>query len=456
MSGKEKIIDKIRALFAIADSKRNIDDASPAMVDAYEKEATAALNMAHKLLEKFNLDRSQIIITQTENEPIINLPVMGRTIINYPYKKDSAWWKELAKIIAPSQFCRVGFANQDQISFYGLDIDRELCIFQFEKFAEIAMNLCKIEMKKAKKLAGEEITDIKTGITTNYPAWQGNQIFETAYHFGFRNSLKEVFAGETVFNPTIEKLNRDVEMYFRIQSRMNNERKELYEYYLNSPPTFAYAIEMGEKIGSRIATKSEKKVEEIKSDALARNNSLQEIKFVGEVFILADDSGSMSGNKSQQMRKGAIDYAYQAISKGWKVGLISFGDNGRLLIGPQKEITEEFINAIERLQGCSGFTNMLDPLSIAMYKLNPNIKRAVCICTDGNPTQGKDGQTAKDATLALARDLKAQGIEISCVGTLDADKEFLDQLASSKEMSFLTDDINFGSQIGKAALLLIA
>lgn len=454
MSDNENILNKIRALFALADAKKNLEDASPAMAEAYEKEATAAMKMAHKLLEKYNLDRSKIVVEENESVPTINLPVMGRSTIVFPYKKDSIWWKELAKIIAPSQFCRAGFGKQDQVSFYGLDIDRELCIFQFEKFAEIANNLCKIEMKKAKKLAGETITDIKTGKTETYPEWQGNSIFESSYHYGFSQSLKEVFESEIIFNPVIEKLNKQVEMYYRIQSRMNGDDRDIFNHvhYDN----FDYAVKMGNKIGSRVASRIEKQNEEVKTDALVRNNSLAEVRFIGEVFLLVDDSGSMAGEKSSQARKGAIDYAYQAIARGWKVGLISFGDFGKLLLEPKKEITEEFMQAIERLQGHSGMTNMLDPLSIAMYKLSTNNKRAICICTDGDPTQGNYGQSAKESTLALARDLKVQGIEISCVGTLDADKEFLDQLASSKEMSFLTDDINFGSQIGKAALLLTA
>lgn len=443
---KENILNKIRALFTIADAKTNLENASEAMQKAYEAEASAAMKLAHKLLEKYNLDRSSIIVESEDNSPTINLPVMGRTVISYPFKKDSTWWKELAKIVAPSQFCRVGFGGNDSISFYGLDIDRELCIFQFEKFAEIANNLCKVEMKKAKNLAGDSVTDIKTGITESHPEWQGNSVFESAYHFGFRNSLKEVFESEIIFNPVIERLNKQVEMYFRIQSRMNGEERDVNNYYHR--PTLDYAIKMGEKIGSRIASKVEKTKEEIKSDAIARNNSLVEIKFVGEVYLAIDTSGSMAGGNLDQARKGAIDYAYQAISRGWKVGLISFSDNGRLLCEPQKEIDERFMAAIEGLYA-SGFTNMVEAISISMYKLDPNGKKALCICTDGEPD-------SREKTLLAAGQAKANGIEISCVGTDGANKEFLDQLASSKEMSFLVDNINFCEQIGKAALLLTA
>lgn len=446
MLENENILNKIRALFAIADAKTNLENASEAMQKAYESEASAALKLAHKLLEKYNLDRSSIIIEIEDNSPTINLPVMGRTVISYPFKKDSTWWKELAKIVAPSQFCRVGFGRNDSISFYGLDIDRELCIFQFEKFAEIANNLCKVEMKKAKNLAGDSVTDIKTGITESHPEWQGNSVFEASYHLGFRDSLKMIFDSEIIFNPIIEKLNKQVEMYFRIQSRMNEEERitETYSIY----KTFSYAYQMGEKIGSRIASKVEKTKEEIKSDAITRNNSLVEIKFIGEVYLAIDTSGSMAGGTLDQARRGAIDYAYQAISRGWKVGLISFSNNGRLLCEPQKEIDERFMSAIEGLYA-SGFTNMVEAISISMYKLDPNGKKALCICTDGEPD-------SREKTLLAASQAKANEIEISCVGTDGANKEFLDQLASSKEMSFLVDNINFGEQIGKAALLLTA
>lgn len=447
---EENILNKIRALFILAETSIIVtDDVSASAIIDYERESALALRMAHKLLEKYNLDRSSIIAEIEDNSLTINLPVMGRTVISYPFKKDSTWWKELAKIIAPSQFCRVGFNRNDSISFYGLDIDRELCIFQFEKFAEIANNLCKVEMKKAKNLAGDTITDFKTGITESHPKWQENSVFESAYHFGFRNSLKEVFESEIIFNPVIEKLNKQVEMYFRIQSRMNNEEREVNDHYPRTPnPNFDYAIKMGEKIGSRIASKVEKTKEEIKSDAIARNNSLVEIKFVGEVYLAIDTSGSMAGGNLDQAKKGAIDYAYQAVSRGWKVGLISFSNSGRLLCEPQKEIDERFMSAVEGLYA-HDYTNMVEPISIAMYKLNPNGKKALCICTDGEPD-------SIEKTLLAASQAKANGIEISCVGTDGANKEFLDQLASSKEMSFLVDNINFGEQIGKAALLLTA
>lgn len=55
-------------------------------------------------------------------------------------------------------------------------------------------------------------------------------------------------------------------------------------------------------------------------------------------------------------------------------------------------------------------------------------ERVICIVTDGMPDDRK-------ATLEAMNEIKTQGVEIMTIGTDDANKEFLEELATRKELS---------------------
>ncbi|MDN3515007.1 MAG: VWA domain-containing protein [Candidatus Brocadia sp.] len=157
------------------------------------------------------------------------------------------------------------------------------------------------------------------------------------------------------------------------------------------------------------------------------------------VYLLMDCSGSMAeGNKIVQAKKGAIGFAEEAQRKEYSVGLIQFASHAEHVLEPQNEFTNLNTN-VERLSA-QGSTNMAAAIQIARDKLLDKAgEKVICIVTDGMPDD-------KKATLEAANEARTQGIEIMAIGTDDADKEFLEELATRKELSLkvLRDQLERG------------
>lgn len=146
------------------------------------------------------------------------------------------------------------------------------------------------------------------------------------------------------------------------------------------------------------------------------------------VYLLMDCSGSMSeGNKLDQAKKGAIGFATEAQLKEYSVGLIFFSTNAEHILEPRKELTR-ITAAIENLSS-KGSTNMSAAIRLAQDKLSDTTgDKVICMVTDGMPDN-------KDATLDAAKEARMHGIEIMAIGTDDADKTFLEQIVTRKELS---------------------
>lgn len=146
------------------------------------------------------------------------------------------------------------------------------------------------------------------------------------------------------------------------------------------------------------------------------------------VYLLLDCSGSMAeGNKVAQAKKGAIGFAEEAQRKEYSVGLIQFASHAEHVLEPQNELTS-FTIKVEKLSA-NGSTNMAAAIQIAKNNLFDKAgEKVICIVTDGMPDD-------KKATLEAANEIRAQGVEIITIGTDDADKEFLEELATRKELS---------------------
>src|SRR3954466_3901334 len=56
-----------------------------------------------------------------------------------------------------------------------------------------------------------------------------------------------------------------------------------------------------------------------------------------KVLILIDTSGSMAGNKLQQAKSGAVDFARSAGVKGYATGLAVFADRAAIVCDPMKD-----------------------------------------------------------------------------------------------------------------------
>jgi Mg-chelatase subunit ChlD len=166
------------------------------------------------------------------------------------------------------------------------------------------------------------------------------------------------------------------------------------------------------------------------------------------VYLVLDCSGSMAGYKLEQAKKGIIDFAKDAIKKGYLVGLMQFNSEASHLCEPTQNL--DFIELQLAKLFSTGSTNMADAIKMAFSRLKViNGIRAIVIATDGVPDN--EQEAIKAAQLA-----KDAGIDIIAIGTDDADQEFLIKLASRKELGSKVSRDMFAIGIASASNLLAA
>lgn len=147
----------------------------------------------------------------------------------------------------------------------------------------------------------------------------------------------------------------------------------------------------------------------------------------GTIYLALDTSGSMKGDKLEQAKKGALNFAKKAKSKGYHTGLISFSDSTGLLCEPQPEL--EKISGRLKPVTAGGSTNMSSALSFAKKKLGDEMGlRVVLVVTDGMPD---NRSKAKNEASSVIK----EGIDIMTLGTDDADEKFLENISSRSDLS---------------------
>lgn len=171
-----------------------------------------------------------------------------------------------------------------------------------------------------------------------------------------------------------------------------------------------------------------------------------EVPLIRDVLLLIDTSGSMAGDKLSQAKNGAIDFSRSATHGGHATGLAVFADRAAMVCDPtvQSASFEKKVRAV-RVGIVGGSTNLAAGLDLALKFKN---LAAVVVVTDGQPNSCEDA-------LRSAALLKCRGIEILCIGTDDADKVFLDRLATRKELALHVEAENMRNSIGQASQLLL-
>jgi Mg-chelatase subunit ChlD len=171
----------------------------------------------------------------------------------------------------------------------------------------------------------------------------------------------------------------------------------------------------------------------------------------GYVYLVIDCSGSMDEGKLEQVKRGVIDFAYDAKKKGYLTGLIQFHTYPTHLCEPviDTSILEQQINNIE----LGSDTCMAKAIALAHQNLkNLDGHRVMVIATDGYP----NGPGDPEASLEAGEKAKRDGIDIITIGTDEADREFLSKLASKTELSEKVAWPLFGSTIALMAKKLPA
>jgi len=168
-------------------------------------------------------------------------------------------------------------------------------------------------------------------------------------------------------------------------------------------------------------------------------------------FMVIDCSQSMSGHNMSQAKKGAIEFAENAIKKGYAVGLIKFDFTAQLVCEPAADT-----NILRQQVGgliADGPTNMADGIKCATEWLHHRDgDRVIVLVTDGMPFV--DDTPDDTNTLNAAQQAKDKGIEIITIGTDDANKDFLNKIASRSELSAIVSRDQLGQSIVSAAKLL--
>lgn len=149
----------------------------------------------------------------------------------------------------------------------------------------------------------------------------------------------------------------------------------------------------------------------------------------GFVYLIIDCSSSMAGGKLKQAKKGALNFARDALAKGYLTGLIQFHTSASLISVPQAEasVLEQSLDKME----LGSLTFMAEGIRLAHVQLkNKPGTKFIVIVTDGVPNGPGDPASTLTAKAAADKD----GIHIIAIGTDDADQAFLEKLATRTDL----------------------
>jgi Mg-chelatase subunit ChlD len=169
----------------------------------------------------------------------------------------------------------------------------------------------------------------------------------------------------------------------------------------------------------------------------------------GYVYMLVDRSASMEGNKLKQAKKGALNFAKDALAKGYFTGLIQFDSAAKLVCEPYKDISV-LEKGLEKLE-VGDTTHIAKAINLAHSLLKDmSGNRVMVIVTDGMPNGPGDPQSS----LKAGEDAKRNGIDIIAIGTDDADEGFLKRLASRSQLGVKVESSHLEKTITDSAKLL--
>lgn len=432
---KDKAIDIIKKLFAQSKSESEIGNDGAA--ELFEEKA-------NKLLLDYGISKSEIELRLEKESESNFINDLGKTIIANPFVRLNAktnlrklWFEELAKIIAEAYSCKLDIDLQNgAVSFYGYDLDREIATFMFLKLAEQASELCERERKLAKSQVGQKPGfDFKSGKVINHPSiWMEDDVFIDSFHQGFREEIAvSMLKHKKEDQQKLDKVND----YFE----QNKDQSNYYSYYRNQNVYQSSLNESAREIGKICGYNISRRASKTPSALVVKKSVIDDND---SVYILIDASGSMDGDKIEQAKQGAREYAKTATSKGYSVGLISFDYNIKHLLRPTKELNGNFEKVINSIEARNS-TNLTDAIKAAQaHFLSRRRKRVIMIITDGMP----DSQST---ALSAANDAKRDGIEIQCIGTYDVNQEFVDKLVTRNGLGQLVENNRLALAAGNMA-----
>jgi Ca-activated chloride channel family protein len=161
-------------------------------------------------------------------------------------------------------------------------------------------------------------------------------------------------------------------------------------------------------------------------------------------ILVIDRSGSMAGKKTMFASAGAWDFSQAALSKGYRVATIDFATGGKITCAPSSQADQVRLGCLA--DSLTGSTEMHEGLLLAA-SLAPRSGDTIVVVTDGAVDDPRN-------TLSIGSRLKSSGVEILAIGTDDADKSFLSQLASRPDLGIKVASSNLRQAITDASKLL--
>lgn len=417
--------DKICKLIELGESESKLGN---------EGAAALITNKVQELMQKFHFEQSEFEKEHPEIEfqPLIGFSTIENLFLSKRPKEIRKYWAEfLANAIASNYHCKVTVNTRNgNLNFYGIDFDRDIAILMFEKLTSMAIEFCNNEMEKAKKMVGKTAFDFKNKKTVVYPKiWMGDDNFINSFMLGFGQKLES--------NSIQTQTSENGEGIGRIDDFINKSMQYRETAIVFSPLViYEEVISIGAKYANFTAKQKTNKVQKSANIEISKRIRAVKDDRIGEVWILLDRSDSMSfGNKMKDAKAGAIDFALDAVSKKFAVGLISFDDKIEINSDPILEITESWKSSANSLYARGG-TSLFAAIQKAVnqWKSYHRFKKVILIATDGEPTDN-----TKEQILEYGNLIKASGIEIFTVGTEDADAEFLKNLSSGNKTLQVSD-----------------
>jgi Mg-chelatase subunit ChlD len=181
-----------------------------------------------------------------------------------------------------------------------------------------------------------------------------------------------------------------------------------------------------------------------------RGNPVSGTSITGHAYLLIDCSGSMqANNKLKQAKKGALNFAKDALAKNYLTGLIQFESSAKLMCEPGSNLSA-LENGLSNL-AIGDLTHMANAINLGYNLLNNHSgQRVMVIVTDGMP----NGDGDPHSSLKSAERAKKDGIDIITIGTDDADEQFLKLLASRTQLGVKVNSQHLEKTITDSAMLL--
>ena len=147
------------------------------------------------------------------------------------------------------------------------------------------------------------------------------------------------------------------------------------------------------------------------------------------VMLVMDVSGSMAGVPLEKAKEAAANMVSQMDTDCIKVGLVSFSTEIKTILYP----TNDKSMILQAIASLKAEGNTSEPLTYVLNGIQAGgLKVFIVLLTDGlwNDT---------DKAIAQAEKAKNLGYEIFAIGLGGVNKEFLEKIATSKDLALLTD-----------------